>query len=76
MVQKVIEVVGISNESFAKAADSAVKEAAKTIHNIIVSILAIGVAFGIALYVDTAPNPVALELAIERRSFSGPMNPR
>ena len=34
MVQKVIEVVGISNESFAKAADSAVKEAAKTIHNI------------------------------------------
>ena len=34
MVQKVIEVVGISSESFAKAADSAVKEAAKTIKNI------------------------------------------
>lgn len=34
MVQKVIEVVGISNESFAKAAENAVKEAAKTVHNI------------------------------------------
>jgi flavin-binding protein dodecin len=31
MVQKVIEVVGISHESFAKAAEQAVKEAAKTI---------------------------------------------
>jgi len=34
MVQKVIEVVGISNESFAKAAEVAVKEAAKTVHKI------------------------------------------
>ena len=34
MVQKVIEVVGNSNESFAKAAENAVKEAAKTVHNI------------------------------------------
>jgi flavin-binding protein dodecin len=34
MVQKVIEVVGISNESFAKAAEQAVKAAAKTVHNI------------------------------------------
>jgi flavin-binding protein dodecin len=32
MVQKVIEVVGISNESFAKAAANAVAEAAKTVH--------------------------------------------
>lgn len=32
MVQKVIEVVGISNESFEKAAANAVAEAAKTIH--------------------------------------------
>jgi flavin-binding protein dodecin len=32
MVQKVIEVVGISNETFAKAAANAVAEAAKTIH--------------------------------------------
>ncbi|MBZ5566552.1 MAG: dodecin family protein [Acidobacteriia bacterium] len=31
MVQKVIEVVGISNESFAKAAANAVAEAAKTV---------------------------------------------
>lgn len=31
-VQKVIEVVGISNESFAKAAANAVAEAAKSIH--------------------------------------------
>jgi hypothetical protein len=34
MVQKVIEVVGISKESFAKAAEAAVKEASKTIHGI------------------------------------------
>jgi flavin-binding protein dodecin len=34
MVQKVIEVVGISKESFAKAAEEAVKEASKTIHGI------------------------------------------
>ena len=34
MVQKVVEVVGISNESFAKAAENAVKEAAKTIAGI------------------------------------------
>jgi flavin-binding protein dodecin len=34
MVQKVIEVVGISPESFAKAAEAAVQEAAKTIHGI------------------------------------------
>ncbi len=34
MVQKVIEVVGISNESFAKAAATAVAEAAKTIHGL------------------------------------------
>lgn len=32
MVQKVIEVVGSSKESFAKAAENAVKEAAKTVH--------------------------------------------
>lgn len=32
MVQKVIEVVGVSKESFAKAAENAVAEAAKTIH--------------------------------------------
>jgi flavin-binding protein dodecin len=32
MVQKVIEVVGTSNESFAKAAANAVAEAAKTVH--------------------------------------------
>lgn len=32
MVQKVIDVVGISNESFAKAAANAVTEAAKTVH--------------------------------------------
>jgi flavin-binding protein dodecin len=31
MVQKVIEVVGYSKESFAKAAENAVKEAAKTV---------------------------------------------
>jgi hypothetical protein len=34
MVQKVIEVVGTSKESFAKAAENAVKEAAKTVHDI------------------------------------------
>ncbi len=34
MVQKVIEVVGISKESFAKAAEQAVKEAAKTVKKI------------------------------------------
>jgi dodecin len=31
MTQKVIEVVGTSKESFAKAAESAVREAAKTV---------------------------------------------
>ncbi len=34
MAQKVIEVVGISKESFAKAALNAVDEAARTIHDI------------------------------------------
>jgi hypothetical protein len=34
MVQKIIEVVGISTESFAKAAEAAVTEAAKTVHGI------------------------------------------
>lgn len=34
MTQKVIEVVGTSKQSFAKAAESAVKEAAKTVRNI------------------------------------------
>jgi flavin-binding protein dodecin len=34
MTQKVIEVVGTSKESFAKAAESAVKEAAKTVRSI------------------------------------------
>ena len=34
MTQKVIDVVGTSKESFAKAAESAVKEAAKTVRNI------------------------------------------
>ncbi len=34
MAQKVIEVVGISTESFAKAAQNAVEEAAKTLHGI------------------------------------------
>ena len=32
MVQKVVEVVGSSNKSFAKAAENAVMEAAKTLH--------------------------------------------
>ena len=34
MAQKVIEVVGVSKESFAKAAENAVAEAAKTIHGL------------------------------------------
>ena len=34
MAQKVIDVVGISKESFAKAAENAVAEAAKTIHDL------------------------------------------
>ncbi|HWR15075.1 MAG TPA: dodecin family protein [Terriglobales bacterium] len=34
MVQKVIEIVGYSKESFAKAAENAVKEAAKTVKGI------------------------------------------
>jgi flavin-binding protein dodecin len=34
MAQKVIDVVGVSNESFAKAARNAVEETAKTIHGI------------------------------------------
>jgi dodecin len=34
MVQKVIDVVGVSTEGFARAADNAVKEAAKTLRNL------------------------------------------
>jgi dodecin len=34
VTQKIIEVVGTSKESFAKAAEAAVKEAAKTVRNI------------------------------------------
>ena len=34
MTQKVSEVVGVSKESFAKAAESAVAEAAKTVRNL------------------------------------------
>ncbi len=34
MAQKVIEIVGISKESFAKAAENAVAEAGKTVHGI------------------------------------------
>ncbi len=34
MAQKVIDVVGISKESFAKAAQNAVAEAAKTVHGL------------------------------------------
>ena len=34
MTQKVIEVIGTSKQSFAKAAESAVKEAAKTVRGI------------------------------------------
>jgi len=33
MTQKIIEVVGISKESFARAAENAVKEAAKTVRS-------------------------------------------
>ena len=33
MTQKIIEVVGTSTESFAKASEAAVKEAAKTVRN-------------------------------------------
>lgn len=34
MTQKIIDVVGTSKDSFAKAAEAAVKEAAKTVRNI------------------------------------------
>jgi len=34
MAQKVIDIVGVSKESFAKAAENAVKEAAKTVRGI------------------------------------------
>ncbi len=34
MVQKIIEIVGVSNKSFAKAADSAIEVAAKTVREI------------------------------------------
>jgi len=34
MTQKIIDVVGTSTQSFAKAAEAAVKEAAKTVRNI------------------------------------------
>ena len=34
MTQKIIEVVGTSKESFAKAAERAVKDAAKTVRNL------------------------------------------
>jgi flavin-binding protein dodecin len=34
MTQKIIEVVGTSKQSFARAAEGAVKEAAKTVRNI------------------------------------------
>ncbi|MGB8014243.1 MAG: dodecin family protein [Terriglobales bacterium] len=34
MAQKIIEVIGTSKESFAKAAEDAVKEAAKTVRGI------------------------------------------
>jgi flavin-binding protein dodecin len=34
MAQKVIDVVGISKDSFAKAAENAVAEAAKTVHDL------------------------------------------
>ena len=34
MTQKIIDVVGTSTESFAKAAEAAIKEAAKTVRNI------------------------------------------
>jgi dodecin len=32
MAQKIIDIVGVSTESFAKAAENAVAEAAKTVH--------------------------------------------
>jgi flavin-binding protein dodecin len=34
MAQKIIDVVGVSKESFAKAAENAVAEAAKTVHGL------------------------------------------
>lgn len=34
MPQKVIDIVGVSKESFAKAAENAVAEAAKTVHGL------------------------------------------
>ena len=34
MVQKIIDVVGVSTESFAKAAENAIVEASKTVHGI------------------------------------------
>ena len=34
MAQKVIDIVGLSKDSFAKAAENAVTEAAKTVHGI------------------------------------------
>lgn len=34
MAQKVIDVVGVSKESFAKAAENAVAEAGKTVHGL------------------------------------------
>ena len=34
MAQKVIEIVGVSNQSFAKAAENAVAEAAKTVRGL------------------------------------------
>jgi flavin-binding protein dodecin len=34
MTQKIIEVVGVSTESFAKAAENAVEEASKTVRSI------------------------------------------
>jgi flavin-binding protein dodecin len=34
MAQKVIEVVGVSKESFAKAAENAVAQAGKTVHGL------------------------------------------
>jgi len=34
MIQKVIEIVGISKDSFAKAAENAVAEAAKTVRGL------------------------------------------
>ena len=34
MAQKVIDIVGVSNQSFAKAAENAVSEAAKTVRSL------------------------------------------